>query len=99
MKKSKLSSRFSCLFFFFSVNAQIQALFNSANLLERWKDTTSLEVLWSPYKPMYVLPYDGQPTLMRGQIRKFRSDYTPAGVDYNIEAKFQLSFKTASGAW
>jgi phospholipase A1 len=32
---------------------------------------------------------------MRG-LRKFRSDYiAPAGVDYNnIEAKFQLSFKT-----
>jgi hypothetical protein len=52
---------------------------------------------WSPLQTYVRVAYDGQPTLMRDQIRKFRSDYTPAGVDYNIEAKFQLSFKTASG--
>jgi outer membrane phospholipase A len=43
---------------------------------------------------------------MRGLNQEFRSDYiVPAGVDYNnIEAKFQLSFKTkvlqgVLGAW
>jgi phospholipase A1 len=45
MKISKLSSRFSCLFFFFSVNAQIQALFNSKTQLRnmtRWELDTTL---------------------------------------------------------
>jgi phospholipase A1 len=91
---------FSC----FSVNAQVQALFNSKTQLrdmtERWElDTTSARgtFLVTPYKPMYVLPirWSNNPN-ERPESGNIDPDYiAPAGVDYNnIEAKFQLSFKT-----
>ncbi len=98
--------KFSILIIFFSfcsVNAQIQALFNSKtqlrDLTERWElDTTSVRgtFLLTPYKPMYVLPLrwtnkpNEQP--ISGNVDP---DYVaPPGVDYNnIETKFQLSFK------
>jgi phospholipase A1 len=97
-------SIFLLVFSFFSVNAQVQALFNSKTQLrdmtERWElDTTSARgtFLVTPYKPMYVLPirWSNNPN-ERPESGNIDPDYiAPAGVDYNnIEAKFQLSFKT-----
>lgn len=105
MKSFQIKFSVFILFFSgFSANAQIQALFNSKtqlrDLTERWElDTTSVRgtFLVTPYKPMYVLPVrwtnnpNEQP--IPGNVDP---DYVaPDGVDYNnIEAKFQLSFKT-----
>ncbi len=69
-------------------------------MTERWElDTTSARgtFLVTPYKPMYVLPirWSNNPN-ERPESGNIDPDYiAPAGVDYNnIEAKFQLSFKT-----
>lgn len=97
-------SLFLVLFCCFIANAQVQALFNSKtqlrDLTERWElDTTSIRgtFLVTPYKPMYVLPvrWSNSPN-ERPISGNVNSDYVaPLGVDYNnIEAKFQLSFKT-----
>jgi phospholipase A1 len=62
MKNIQIKFSIFLLVFFFSVNAQIQALFNSKtqlrNMTERWElDTTSLRGTFGhSYKPMYVLP-------------------------------------------
>lgn len=100
IKLSFLLVLFSC----FIANAQVQALFNSKtqlrDLTERWElDTTSIRgtFLVTPYKPMYVLPvrWSNNPN-ERPISGNIDPDYVaPLGVDYNnIEAKFQLSFKT-----
>jgi phospholipase A1 len=105
MKNLQIKFSISLLVFsFFPVNAQVQALFNSKTQLrdmtERWElDTTSVRgtFLVTPYKPMYVLPvrWSSNPN-ERPKSGNLDPDYiAPAGVDYNnIEAKFQLSFKT-----
>jgi phospholipase A1 len=91
---------FSCL----TINAQVQALFNSRtqlrNLTERWElDTTSVRgtFLVTPYKPMFVLPlrWSSNPNEQPKSGNIDPNYIAPAGVNYNnIEAKFQLSFKT-----
>lgn len=97
-------SIFLLLFACFTVNAQVQALFNSKTQLrdmtERWElDTTSVRgtFLITPYKPMFVLPvrWSNNPN-ERPESGNTDPDYVaPAGVVYNsIETKFQLSFKT-----
>jgi phospholipase A1/A2 len=89
---------------FISLSAQVQALFNNKtqlhNLTERWElDTNSVRgtFLVTPYKPMYVLPvrWSDNPN-EQPHSGNIDPDYiAPPGVDYdNIEAKFQLSFKT-----
>jgi phospholipase A1 len=84
------------LVFLFSVNAQIQALFNSKTQLrmtERWElDTTSLRgTFFGHSKPMYVLPvrWSTNPN-ERPKSGNLDPDYiAPAGVDYNnIELNF-----------
>lgn len=85
-------------------NAQIQALVSDKvklrTMSERWElDTTSVRgtFLVTPYKPLFVLPLrwsslpNEQPYSGNGN-----SDYVAeSGTNYNnIEAKFQLSFKT-----
>lgn len=88
----------------FSVNAQIQALFNNKtqvrNMTERWElDTTSVRgtFLLTPYKPIYVIPvkWSSSPNEQPISVNT-GPDYTvPDRIDYNtIESKFQLSFKT-----
>lgn len=88
----------------FTINAQIQALFNNKtqlrNMTERWElDTTSVRgtFLITPYKPIYVLPlnWSSMPN-EKPHSGNVSPDYiAPPGVDYyNIENKFQLSFKT-----
>lgn len=97
-------SIFILLFSCFSANAQLQALFNNKtqqrNLTERWElDSTSVRgtFLVTPYKSMYVLPVHWT-SLPNEQPSSGNTDpdyIAPAGVDYdNVEAKFQLSFKT-----
>ena len=92
------------LLFCSSVHAQIQALFNNKtqlhNLTERWElDTNSVRgtFLVTPYKPMYALPirWSDNPN-EQPKSGNIDPDYiAPPGVNYNnIEAKFQLSFKT-----
>jgi phospholipase A1 len=59
-------SIFLLVFSFFSVNAQIQALFNSKtqlrNMTERWELDTTSRGTFGHHKPMYVAADDGQPT-------------------------------------
>jgi phospholipase A1 len=97
-------SFFLVLFSCFIAKGQVQALFNGKtqlrDLTERWElDTTSIRgtFLVTPYKPMYVLPvrWSNNPN-ERPTSGNINPDYVaPAGVEYNnIEAKFQLSFKT-----
>lgn len=95
---------FILLFSFLGTKAQVQALFNnkiqSKNMTERWElDTTCARgtFLLTPYKSIYVLPLrwsslpndrpfsgNGSPDLIN-----------PESTNYNnIEARFQLSFKT-----
>jgi phospholipase A1 len=91
------------IFSSFTINAQIQALFNNKtqlrNMTERWElDTTSVRgtFLITPYKPIYVLPlnWTSMPN-EKPHSGNVSPDYiAPPGVDYNnIENKFQLSFK------
>ncbi|MBP4142281.1 phospholipase A [Flavobacterium sp. P4023] len=92
------------LFSIFSVNAQIQALFNNKtqlrNMTERWElDTTSVRgtFLITPYKPIYVIPlrWSSSPNEQPISVNEGPDYVAPDGVNYNnIEAKFQLSFKT-----
>ena len=96
----KLILKFALFWLFcssFSVNAQIQALFNSKtqlrNMTERWElDTTAVRgtFLLTPYKPVYILP--GRWTSDPNE-NSFSGNVSPDNYD-NIEAKFQLSFKT-----
>ncbi|MFV8327376.1 phospholipase A [Flavobacterium sp. ZS1P14] len=98
------SSVFIFFFSCFTVNAQIQALFNSKtqlrNLTERWElDTTSVRgtFLVTPYKPMYVLPIRWSNNVnVQPHSGNIDPDYiAPEAIDYSsIETKFQLSFKT-----
>jgi phospholipase A1 len=102
-----LQIKFSVVIFLYScftINAQIQALFNNKtqlrNLTERWElDTTSVRgtFLVTPYKSKYVIPvhWTSSPN-ERPSSGNIDPDYiAPAGVDYdNVESKFQLSFKT-----
>jgi phospholipase A1 len=105
MKNNQI--KFSIYLLFFScyvANSQVQALFNSKtqlrNLTERWElDTTSLRgtFLVTPYKPMYVLPVLWSNNINERPVSGNPDpDYlTRKAIDYNnIEAKFQLSFKT-----
>ena len=92
------------LFIVSALNAQIQALFNSKtqlrNMTERWElDTTSVRgtFLVTPYKPIYVLPvrWSSMPNEQPFSGNENPDYVAPEGVNYNnIEAKFQLSFKT-----
>lgn len=95
---------FLLFFASFAVNAQVQALFNNKtqlrNMTERWElDTTAVRgtFLLTPYKPIYVLPirWTSSPN-DQPHSGNVSPDYiAPPGVNYNnIEAKFQLSFKT-----
>lgn len=98
--------RFLPLLFLFTIvaSAQTDAFFGNKtrmrNMTERWElDTTSIRgtFLITPYKPIYILPfrYTDHPneTPYSGNGNP---DYAaPPGTDFNnIEAKFQISFKT-----
>ena len=90
--------------FLFVANAQVQALFNSktqyGNMTLRWElDSTAQRgtFLLTPYKPIYILPVDWSSAPNEAPYSGNGSpDYiAPAGTHFdNIEAKFQLSFKT-----
>ncbi|WP_157485906.1 phospholipase A [Flavobacterium soli] len=95
---------FLLLFFPMLANAQIQALINNKTELrtmtERWElDTTSVRgtFLVTPYKPIFVLPlrWSSLPN-EQPYSGNANPDYVAEpGTNYNnIEAKFQLSFKT-----
>ena len=95
---------FLLLLFPMMTNAQIQALVsNKAELrtmTERWElDTTSVRgtFLVTPYKPIFVLPvrWSSLPNETPYSGNGNPDYVAEPGTDYNnIEAKFQLSFKT-----
>lgn len=92
------------LLFFFSLNAQIQALNDNKtrpkNLTQRWElDTTAVRstFLLTPYKPIYILlgKYSSNPNDKPHSENNSPEYIVPEGLPYdNIELKFQLSFKT-----
>lgn len=92
------------LMFSISAHAQIDKFFGNKTkmrtMTERWElDTTAIRgtFLITPYKPIYILPFrysdDPNETPYSGNGK---AEYvTPPGTNFNnIEAKFQLSFKT-----
>ena len=105
MKSISIKAAYLLLFFFCNhASAQVQALFNNKTQLrtmsERWElDSSSVRgtFLVTPYKPIYVLPvrWSNKPN-EQPQSGNLNPDYVAEdGVDYNnIEARFQLSFKT-----
>lgn len=92
------------LFSFLNNNAQVQALLNDKielrTLTQRWElDSTSQRgtFLITPYEPIYVLPvlWSSNPNEQPYSGNGNPEYITPVGINYdNIEAKFQLSFKT-----
>lgn len=107
MKKGiRIGMLFLFIFFWFnSINAQDNFLFNRKNkqlqtMSQRWELQDSLKngtFILSPYKPIYILPVrwsslpNEDPYSGNG-----KPEYVaPPGTNYNnIEAKFQISFKT-----
>jgi phospholipase A1 len=97
-----------CLMLFFSTyfvsNAQVRSLFNAKTqartLTERWElDTTATRgtFLVTPYKPIFILPvhWSSSPNEAPFSGNADPDFIAPEGTNYNnIEAKFQLSFKT-----
>jgi phospholipase A1/A2 len=95
---------FIMLFFFVPATAQVQALFNSKvqprSMTERWElDSTATRgtFLLTPYKPIYLLPvsWSSNPNEAPFSGNGDPDFIVPGGTNFdNIEAKFQLSFKT-----
>lgn len=95
---------FLVLFSFVPIQAQIQALFNNRtqgrNMAERWElDSTAVKgtFLITPYKPIYVLPvrWSSYPNERPFSGNTDPNYIVPVSSNYdNIEARFQLSFKT-----
>ncbi len=105
MKNLKIVNAFILLLFSSTVlKAQIQALYNTQtqakSLTERWElDTTSSRgtFLITPYKPIYGLPmrWSSHPNEKPISANPDPNYVPRTALDYNnIEAKFQLSFKT-----
>ncbi len=99
----KISLSFIFFICFFSSNAQVQSLFNDKvelkTMVSRWElDSTSARgtFLLTPYKAIYVLPFDWSNSINE-QPRSGNDspDYIAPVTDYDVvELKFQLSFKT-----
>ena len=95
---------FLLFFTSFTINAQVQALFNNRtqlrNMTERWElDTTAVRgtFLITPYKPVYVLlgKYSSSPNDQPSSENTSPEYVVPESINYNnLELKFQLSFKT-----
>ena len=100
----KLLQLLSLLLCIATSQAQINKFFDNKtrmrNMTERWElDTTASRgtFLVTPYKPIYLLPvrWSDDPNEEPYSGNRQPEYLTPPGTDYNnIEAKFQISFKT-----
>ena len=92
------------MFFSLAAQSQIDKFFGNKTkmrtMTERWElDTTAIRgtFLITPYKPIYMLPfrYSDHPNEIPYSGNDKETYMAPSGTDYNnIEAKFQISFKT-----